>query len=85
MTDVGELLDPCHFSDFIDLSWEVVFSILDETVGEKVLEVLVRVHLGALPGPLVTSVVSEPHIVSSSGEDEGWSLISCVLDPSVAR
>ena len=85
MADIGETGDSSLLEDHIDLSGEVVFAKLLKIIIEILPSLSMEVELHMFSGVVVATIVSEPNIVTLSGEGESRGQIPIVRDPLVGR
>jgi len=83
MPHVSELRHSCKPEDFSNLGWQVILSKRLEGVIVKLLGVSLLVEPNVGRRIEVTSVVSVPHIVTSSDQLHGHRNIWFVVDPHV--
>lgn len=83
VTHISQFLNPSKFSDFVDLGRKVVFSQLDEAVGEEFWFVFLWVESHMLSGVIISSVISKPDIISSVCEFECWRFFWTVGGPAI--
>lgn len=62
VSEVGDLLEACHFDDFFDHGREILVAHLDERVIPELFAV--DVHADMLETVLVASIVSKPYVVT---------------------
>lgn len=72
------------FQDTIDLGGDVVLAQLLEVIGEELFLLSVWINLGVLSRKLISSIVTEPYIITKSGKDEGWSRLFRIGNPCIS-
>lgn len=83
VTHVSHLFNTGYFSYFIDLGGEIVLSELDEAVGKELFLIFFWVKSYMLSGMIITSVVSEPNIVSCVCKFERWRFLWTIGCPTI--
>ena len=73
VASVEQLLLPRHLEDLLDHARDIVLGhLIPREVPEMVVEPGVWVEVGVIPAVSVSSVVAQPDIVASVGEDVAW-------------
>jgi len=83
MTNIGDFLSSSLLSNIINLSWGIMLSHL--SVRELPVSLIFCWETSMARAVLSSSLVAEPHIVSSSHQLEGWSYFIVVHDPAISR
>ena len=70
VASVEELLVPSHLEDLLNHAWYVILGhLIPGEFPEFIVEPAVWVEGGVVPAVGVSSVVAQPHVVASIGED----------------